>query len=241
MQKRERRRRTAGIYIYFIGVLLLMFFSALLAWADFEAALFDVGRDPNAQALESLHCPLLMNRDEAGIVVASFANPSDRPRLRTVDARISHGFITLVREDRVRFELEAGEERTYRWQISPEDAAWGRLILVRLHVLRNPPLPARTGSCGVLVMNLPFGTGAQIAGFTIGAGLVLIAGGAALWLAGERKLRPPLRTVDYLTLAIAPVVLVALVFSILGFWMVSGGLLLLAFLLIVSIVTWVLR
>ena len=232
-----RWRRTLGVYIFFSGILLGMMFAALLAWADFEASLFNAIPDASAQRLESLRCPILLNRHETGTISASFANPSDLTRRRTIDAYISHGSILLMLEERTRFDLEPGEKRTVEWPISSENAAWGRFVLARLYVQRNTPLPSRTGSCGVLVVDLPFGSGVAIAMGIIGASVLLMAIGAMLWLNKSGK---PLRTVDYLNLALAPVTLLALVFSITGVWLASGLLLVLSFLLIVSIITWVL-
>ncbi len=237
----KRWHSRLGLYIFFAGLLLGMFLAGMLTWANLEAAMFYAIPDSSAQALENLRCPILLNRHETGVVSATFANPSDRARRRTVDAYISHGFVVSMREERARFDLEPGAKYTVEWPISPQDAVWGRFILVRLYVQRNLPLPARTGSCGVLVVDLPFGTGAQIAGVTIGASLLLMASGAALWLTSAKSLHQHLRHVDYMTLALAPMVILALVFSAVGGsggW--SGLLLLLTFLLIVSIVTWAL-
>ena len=228
-----------GLYIFFCGVLLGMFFATLLTWADLEAYLFNPPIDPQTLNLRSLRCPILLNGDKTGVVSATFPNPADRERRRTVDSFISQGSVLLTEEERERFDLEPGEERTLRWTISRENAAWGRFIFVHIRVQRNTPLPARAGSCGVLVTNLPYGTGTQIIIVMVGVSLLLMVGGAALWLAGICQ-RRQLRMVDYLTLAVAPITLVAMIFSMLGIWLVSGLLLLLTLLLIVSIMTWAL-
>lgn len=234
-------RRTAGIYIFFGGILLGMFFALLLTWADFEASLFYAIPDSSALQLESLRCPLLLTRHETGAISATFTNPADVARRRTVDTYITHGFVIAMREERVRFDLAPGEKYTHHWPIAAEDAAWGRFILARLYVQRNNPLPARTGSCGVLVVDLPYLSGGQIVAATLTASLLLMGGGAALWLRGDATHSRHLRTVDYLTLSIAPVTLLTLLFSLMGIWFLSGILLVLIFLLIVSIVTWVLN
>jgi len=236
----RRWHRTLGLYTFFAGILLGMFFAALLTWADFEAFLFDARRDTGAVGLENLRCPVLLNQHETGVVSATFANPSESTRRRTVDAHISHGFVILMREERARFDLEPGEKRTLEWTISPEDAAWGRYILVRIHVQRNTPLPARSGSCGVLVVDLPFGTGAQITAVAVSLSLLMMAAGAALWLHAMKAQGKARRTVDYLALGLGPVTVLALIFSMTGLWLGSALLLGLTILTIVTIVTWVL-
>jgi hypothetical protein len=236
----KRWHRTVGLYIFFAGVLLGMFFAALLTWADFEANLFDRPTDLKASKLESLRCPILLNQQEAGTVTATFSNPTDYAARRTIDASISHGFVILMREERTRIDLEPGEKRTLEWPISPEDAAWGRFILVHVETLRSGSLPARSGSCGVLVANLPFGTGTQITIVIVVASLLLMVTGTVLWRRGTEAQHKDLRTVDYLALALGPLTLLVLITSMLGIWLISLILLVLAVLTIVTIITWVL-
>ena len=232
--------RTLGSYIFFAGILLGMFFAVLLTWADFEANLFDRPTDLKASRLGSLRCPIMLNREETGMVKATFSNPTEYPARRTIDANISHGFVILMREERTRIDLEPGEKRILQWPISPEDAAWGRFILVHVETLRSGSLPARSGSCGVLVANLPFGSGTQITVFIIVVNLLLMVVGAVLWRRGTEAQRKDLRTIDYLALALGPLTLLALITSMLGIWLVSLILLVLSLLTMVTIVTWVL-
>ncbi len=236
----KRWHRTLGLYIFFAGVLLGMFFTAMLTWADFEASLFDASTDSSALKLESLRCPVLLNGEETGTVTASFKNAADWALRRTIDTHISHGFVILMREERTRIDLQPGEKRALQWTIAPEDAAWGRFILVRLHVQRAAPLPPRSGSCGVLVLNIPFGTGTQITIAVVIISLLLIALGAVLWLRGTEAQRKDLRAADYLALALGPMTLLALISSMLGGWFFSTILLVIAILIVVTIVTWVL-
>ena len=236
----KRWHRTLGLYIFFAGVLLGMFFAALLTWANFEANLFDRPTDLNASRLASLRCPILLNKQETGTVTATFRNPTDHAARRTIDTNISHGFVILMREERTRIDLEPGEKRTLQWTISPEDAAWGRFILVHVETTRSGSLPARSGSCGVLVANLPLGTGTQITIFIVVTSLLLMVIGTVLWRRGTEAQRKDLRTVDYLALALGPFTLLALITSMLGIWLISLILLVLSVLTIITIVTWVL-
>lgn len=236
----KRWHSTLGLYVFFVGILLGMLFTMMITWADFEASLFDASTDSSALKLESLKCPVLLNGDETGTVKASFANPADWALRRTIDTHISHGFVIMMREERTRIDLQPGEKRTLQWTISPEDAAWGRFILVRLHVQRAGALPPRSGSCGVLVVDLPFGNGAQITAMIIGMSVLLMAIGAILWIRGTEAQNKDLRSVDYIALTLAPVIMTALVTSMLGVWLISAILLILAVLAIVTIVTLVL-
>ena len=236
----KRWHRTLGLYIFFAGVLLGMTFAALLTWADLEASLFDRPTDSKASRLEGLRCPILLNQQETGTVTATFSNPTEYAARRTVDTNISHGFVILMREERTRIDLEPGEKRTLQWPISPEDAAWGRFILVHVETLRSGSLPSRSSSCGVLVANLPFGTGIQITIFVVVASLLLMVIGTILWRRGTETQRKGLRMVDYLALALGPFTLLALIMGLLGTWLISLIVLVLSILTMVTIVTWVL-
>ena len=236
----KRWHRTLGLYIFFAGVLLGMVFSALLTWADFEASVFDRPTDSKASKLGSLRCPVMLNQQETGTVRATFDNPTDYAARRTIDSNISQGFVILMREERTRIDLEPGEKRTLQWTISPEDAAWGRFVLVHIETQRSGSLPSRSGSCGVLVANLPIGTGIQITIFIVVVSLLLIVIGTILWRRGTEVQHKDLRTIDYLALALGPFTLLALIMGLLGIWLVSFILIVVAVLTMVTIVTWVL-
>mgnify|MGYP006304225863 CR=1 FL=1 len=133
----KRWHRRMGLYLFFGGILVGMFFAVLLTWADLEAYLFNPPIDPQTLNLKSLRCPILLNGDETGVISATFPNPADRERRRTVDSFITQGSVLLTQEERERFDLEPGEERTLQWTISPENAAWGRFIFVRIQVQRK--------------------------------------------------------------------------------------------------------
>lgn len=236
----KRWHRTLGLYVFFAGVLLGMAFATLQTSANLEAALFDPVPDSSAKKLESLRCPVLLNRGETRTISATFSNPADQTRRRTVDTYTSRGSIIMMEEGRDRFDLEPGEKRTIEWSISAEDAAWGWFIITRIYVQRNLPLPSRTGSCGVLVFDLPFGTGAQITAAIIGASLLLMAVGATLWLRSGTEPRKALRTVEYLVLGLGPATVLVLLFSMTRLWLVSGILIVLMILTVVTVVTWAL-
>jgi hypothetical protein len=236
----QRWRRTLGLYIFFAGILLGMAFSTLLTSANFEAALYNPYPDSSAEKLENLRCPILLNRGETRTISATFSNPTNQTRRRTVDTHTSRGSVIMMEEERDRFDLAPGEKRTLEWSISAEDAAWGWFIITHIYVQRNLPLPSRSGSCGVLVFDLPFGSGAQVTSGIVGASLLLMAAGAILWLKGGGEPRKALRTVEYMVLGLGPATVLALFFSITRIWLVSGLLLVLMILAVVTVVTWVL-
>jgi hypothetical protein len=181
---------------------------------------------------------VIINPDETGTVSAAFENPSDREVLRTVRAHISHGFSSLIREVEERFTLEPGTTEELTWEVTAEDAAWGHFILVRIHVLRNAPLPAQTGSCGVMVVDLLGLPGGVVVYLPFAIGVLTMAGGVALWIAGRRPGGSRLPDLTLPMTGLGIVLLIAMITSALGVWMLAGLLTLLALILAVSVATW---
>ncbi len=233
----NRVTRTLGVFVFALGLLLGLAFSALVTWAALEANLFAATPGSGDEPLTTLKSPIIMTTRESGTIVATFSNPSEFTLLRTIRVHISSGFVTLVREESAQFTLGPGESRELQWTVTPQDAAWGRLILVRVHELRNHPLPARTGSCGILVVDLPYVTGDQVVILTIGSSLLLMLGGMGLWALGSRPLRG-LRPVDYGLVGLAGIVFVGMLVSLTGWWQVSALLLVITVFLLVSLAAW---
>ena len=44
----------------------------------------------------------------------------------------------------------------------PEDAAYGYVILAKVYLFPQKPLPSYVGACGILVLDVPYLTGSQI-------------------------------------------------------------------------------
>ncbi|MBI3158646.1 MAG: hypothetical protein HYZ26_03475 [Chloroflexi bacterium] len=204
-----------------IGLLLGLAFTAVATIGDLESAVF-VSSLPAEERLTSLRCPMVMNTDEVGHIRAHLSNTSDRPRLRTVRAQISIGLSNFTREEEMQFEQPAGETREVSWTVTPEDAAYGEsLILVQVYAVPNSPLPSFSGSCGIMLVNIPGLSGAQIVGVFFGVTLVSLVAGLGLWLASHRplegrsaKLAGGLGTLAGLTLA-------GMFGSLTGIWLIG--------------------
>jgi len=223
--------------LFCLGLLLGGAFTVATVWADLEAALFDPSLDAD-EALSSLRCPVLITGQETGQVSATFANSSSRALLRTVRAHISYGFVTLMREEEEQFTLEPGESRRLEWAVTAEDAAWRHFVLVRINELRNSPLPSRTGTCGILVLNVPGLSGNQVV-FLAGATAVLsMIVGVVLWAAGRRAASKQVPDLTRSMSVLVALMLAAMVISSRGQWMVGGLLLIFSALILVTMVTW---
>jgi hypothetical protein len=154
MNPQPTRRRIASAVIFTAGVLLSTALFVLVLWPDFEASLLDPAIRQDAP-LRTLRCPVMLTKAETGTVSAAFKNRLQRPATFHVRAHISQGYVTWMREIDASLPLAPGETQRLQWPIAPDDAAFGRLILVKVTVRGGYPLPTRQGTCGVLVIPAP--------------------------------------------------------------------------------------
>jgi hypothetical protein len=228
--------RILSVVLFSIGLLLGMALVSGTLWADFEAYFFDAPTLVD-EPLKTLHCPVMIAPEESGTVWATFPNPSDKTVPRRIRTHISQGFATLMREIETELELEPGETEKVEWTVTADDAAWGHFILVRVHVLRNVPLPSRSGACGILVLNVLGLTGRWLVILSFALSLLTMVIGIFLW---ARRWSPAEQLPDLTRpmIGLAAIVLAALVTSYLGSWVAGGLLLALALIVTISVVTW---
>lgn len=226
--------------LFVMGLLMTLTLGALAIWSDFEASLFDISIRAES-SLNSLRCPILITNYEQGQVSAAFRNTGERPVNRPVRARISDGFVTLIREENVQLPLQPGEQKRQHWDISPADAVYdGWLILVRVSTLRQAPMPSQSNTCGILVLNLPGVQGWAVVSAWLSVGLAAMFGGAFLWW----RSRPATARSRPLALAAGAnglVVLAVLACGLTGQWLLGIVLLAILVLLIVATVVQILQ
>ena len=221
---------TFSILIFSIGVLIGLALTGFAVWADLEASLFstDIGREAG---LPSLNCPVMITEEEIGVVRATIENTLDRRSTRRVYAHFSQGYVTLIREEKDRFTLEGGESRELEWNVTPEDAAYKRVILVRIKSFGGYPSPDRQGSCGILLINFPNLSGNQVLLLTVFGSIAFMAIGIGLSsrypLSEKKRGRNSLRAM----IALAIFVSLGLVSTVLGWWVVGLIVLVIAILL----------
>jgi hypothetical protein len=237
MKIRKRPLGTLGVFIFAVGAVLGIAFYGGAAWADLEAFLFHVESDADA-SLGSLSCPVVITSTESGTLSATFTNPMERPINPPVRTHISEGFVTLMRRIDDRPSLEPGERQRLEWTVTADDAAYGYLILARVFVKYPYPLPARTAACGVLVIDLPGWTGSQVTALVVAASFLCMLGGVGLRVAVNRPLSGRILDATRAMMALAVVVLLGTISSFVGWWLLSGLLLMIALLLTGAIITY---
>lgn len=227
--------RSLGTVLFIFGMVLVTFLALITIWPDLEASLFDAAIS-GEERLGNVSCPMLITANETAAIKATFRNRSDRAVQFLTYARISEGRVSLMRQANVLVQLEPGETREYRWPISASDAAYGRVVLARVHRLRGAGERASQKACGILVLNIPFLRGSQVIAGTLVIALLSIAGGATLWWRRAKPLpgapQRHIRTVG----AICGLLLLAMVLGMLGIWLVGLLTLVVVVLLLVSAV-----
>jgi hypothetical protein len=223
--------RRLAVLLFALGLLFGMALAGVIAWGDMEASMFDAAISPDAP-LTTLRCPVMITTAETTTVSASFTNPGNRPIELFVRAHISDGFATLMREVKTWVPLTPGQEQRVEWPVAPADAAFGRVILVRIHASPSGPLPYRAGSCGIIVLDLPFLTGNLVFAIALAIAVLGMGGGIGLWVASYRpSIRQGLGVVRGMG-TLAGAVGVAIIAGLFGMWLVGLVVLLLTVLLI---------
>ncbi len=229
--------RPLSIILYSIGLLLALVLWGGSVWTDLEAQLFRSDHGAN-QVLHDLRCPLVITPKESGAIRLTFHNPTERRIQEAVRAYTTFGARMLVSETSTILPLEPGQTRILEWPISAEDAAWDRMVLFRVIIARSSPLPSRTASCGVMVVNLPWLTGGQVVGLSLGLSLLLMAGGIFLW----RRAHQPIFGKQLYALRVmiltALLVLAGFLVAVYGSWLLAGLLFVLVVMFLVAVVSY---
>ena len=222
MKAPTRSTTVAASALYFAGIVWLAVMAFVAAWPDMEAGVFESGIAAAADAgLPGLMCPWVMTADETATVRVRFANSADRPDAFLVRANISSGFASLVRRERQQVEVKPHETVELAWPVTAADAAYGRLVLVRVLANRGLVAPARQSPCGILVLPVPGASGQGLYLLAVLIGLALSGGGAAWWWIQRR----PLGEADISTARaaglFAVIVLGSLITGMTGAWLIS--------------------
>ena len=241
MRDRKRLQRTLGAILFAVGFVLGFVIFAGMVWADFEAAMFDTSIRGEGR-LRTLRCPVLIAEDETGTVSAAFHNPLDRPVNFFVRTHISQGFVTLMREERELLPVAPGETERLEWTVTADDAAYGAVVLVRVLLAGNYPLPARDASCGILALGVPLLGGRAALTLGVVASLLCMAAGGGLWLAGNRPLSEGFRTELARGMgALAASVLLGLFVGFVGWWLLGALVVIATLLAIVEVLRHVMQ
>ncbi len=216
------RGRIAGVALFTAGTILGMFLIGISVYADFEATLF--GTIVPNETIRPIRCPVFISDTETGWVLASIRNKNENPSDIRVNAHISKGHLILMREFDDTILLEPGQSQKFSWEIYPEDAAYGHLILVRVVVMNPRSSITHRGSCGVVVLNLPGQMkGSNLFWLLFVSALIFMISGSALWWNYGRSYTGRRLEATRSILGLGILVLVGLTSAAAGVWELAAG------------------
>ncbi|MEJ2758800.1 MAG: hypothetical protein P8046_10005 [Anaerolineales bacterium] len=235
--------RFIGLVLYFIGAILGFFILTMSVWGDIEANTFDRAV-LTQEKLNSLNCPVFITSGETGVISATIDNPSDRDGNPNVRTRITQGFVTLYSEYREFVPVPAHSSTRLEWNVTEENAAFNRLILARVYQFKNFEIPARSNSCGIVLLPISGITGVQVfyGGLAVSAVLMFVG----LWL--YRPTTEDLReraSIAFIRkervfrafIYMGALFIVAAMLSLIGDWLLSVSLMLLAVISVIAVLS----
>lgn len=217
---KKKTARVFGILIFILGVLLFVFIGAVSIWGDIEASFFDAAL-VQADKIKHLKCPAVITTDELGRVTAWISNNDRNPVTIEVRAHVTNGFVTLMNEFITDVPLEPGETKPVDVPIVAENAAYGRLVLVRIHQMKELTNPYQNAACGVVLVNVPFLTGTQFVILVMILGVLMTAGGLLLWGLNSRPIIWHRKRTLIALLVFAAVAILLATVGLMGLWLLG--------------------
>ena len=179
--------RIVGIILLILGAILLAYLGVLTMWGELEASFFNSSLRSD-EPLTTLNCPAVITPSETAYISGTFDNPSDRVVDMEIRTYVSAGFVTLMNEYITTFTLQPGDAKRVEVPIQADDAAYDRIVMVRMHQMKRVPFPYMNAACGIVLINFRGITGSQFVALSLGLGVLLSAGGIALWAFNARPI-----------------------------------------------------
>jgi len=209
-------------------------------WGDVEASFFNLSLR-GEERLGSLSCPILITAQDQEQISAKFHNPLEREIKSSVRVRTSSGYLTLMNQEDLKFPLAPNESRKLAWPVNPEDAAYGQMVLVKVYLFRNNPIPSKHGTCGILILDVPLLKGKQLVYGSLGLSLVGMAAGIVLWRHNNKLMTRKQQELARAMYIMAVSLTIGLVACLFGSWLLGGFGLVVAFLNLVNAVVLMLK
>ena len=214
--------------LFFGGALLGMFIIGSAVWGDFEAALLvrPIGAEKN---LNNLRCPIFVSSEEIGEAYVWISNPTDKPVNRTIRTHLSKYYISLIDSVDTKVSIEQGGKTRIAWPIDPDDASYGRFYIIRVYMFSTYKTPSQEGSCGIVVIDLPF-SGKQIVSYSVILSLLGMGLGFLIQsLVGNRGWDRRDKIFGFMLVLVSA----GLIVSFLGWWLV-GAIIVVVFVLMIG-------
>lgn len=215
---------TLALSLLAIGIFLGIALSVMAAWPDLEASFYGFSNQAH-RTLPGLSCPILMTKDEVGIVKLKVTNNTDQKVSPTVRMEFSTQLVLATASESI--QLAPGESRTLTWTVDAENIDLGKFIFAKALIYGAYPMPSRENTCGTYVLPVP-GNGIWITNILTTLCLLCLGSGSFFLY----KIEPPIKQANLFRLT-AVIILLLLVISFLGWWLQTIFLLAILLLIIV--------
>jgi hypothetical protein len=201
-----------------IGIAVGMMLFGSAAWADLEATFYGF-EEMGGGRLNKMDCPILMTSSDVGTVSATFKNPNNSPVQFMV--RIDVSSSGVFRTERSMLSLDSNKSKTVEWHVTSEDIDMRNFIFAQVSNYPANKIPFRQATCGILVLKLPQFTGSQVFTFAMIGIVVGIIGGLTIWEIYGLPLSSKLQDTTRAMKTLGVLVLLGLLVSLQGLWMLS--------------------
>ena len=208
-----------SILIFVIGILSGMALTAGTATASLESDFYFGPGYPSDEALKTLKCPVLMTSQEVGVISVSLLNTTDKTIEPMIQLEISNP--GMFENPREKYPIESGASREIQWEVTSENAVFGRLILIRAYQFPTYRTPSRSGTCGILMLDLFGLSGDQILTLVFLVSVISMLVGMGMWLLLNQPLRGKPWKASRAMLAVACSVLVGMVVGYYSIWLLG--------------------
>ncbi|HSM24101.1 MAG TPA: hypothetical protein VK856_04500 [Anaerolineaceae bacterium] len=234
--KNPRIYSITGMVLFGLGLAIGLFLWTGTVWADLEGYMFQPA--PHADRSEYfLQCPKLITTSDFGIISIGIENNDDKDVRKVVRGNKSLGFLIYIAADETTLELKPGESEVVHWYIYPEDAAWDRFVLFRVNIISSNAPALTTASCGVMVVNVPFLNSNQLLFGLLLLGFIFITSGIFLMNQYSKQVGDVENKTVRLFIILTGILIIGLILSMFGQWLIGGLLLVVMYLLLVVSIT----
>lgn len=210
--------RIIGMLLFLVGAILGMLLFGFVAWANLEANYYGF-EDMGGGHLTSVKCPNILSTSDLGVVGATFNNPSNNPVDFMVRADISNRGV--YRQVPKMIHLDPHKSVNVEWNVSSADVNLRNFIFVQIVNFPYTKYGFRQGICGIVVLNIPGLTGSQL--FTLVMITILggILGGIFIWEGSGKPFDGKLPEITRAMKVLGVLVLVGMLFSFAGSWLLA--------------------
>jgi hypothetical protein len=221
------------LILFILGAAIGFALLSVAVWGDVEASMFDLTLR-GERRLGTLSCPVLVTPQDQEQFTAKIHNPIEREIKSAVRVRVSGGHLTLLNQEDVKFRLAPDESRKLAWPVNPDNAAYGKMVLVKVYQFRNNPIPSKHDTCGILVLDIPTVTGKQVVYGSMSLSVIGMAAGIFLWDRNNKPM-PKRKRELYRSMSImAGSLVIGLIACLFGNWLIGSLGLVVAALVIVG-------